>query len=51
MPTPGKLSQTVIHLTPVVQRMDRATAAQLTIYVLDNSTGFASVYPLNSDLS
>ena len=39
-----------IHLAPVVQTMDSAIH-WINHYPLDNSVGFASVYPLDSDLS
>ena len=44
---------TLIHsgfLAPVVQTLDSAIH-WINHYPLDNSVGFASVYPLNSDLS
>ena len=38
------------NLAPVVQTMDSAVH-RITHYPADNSIGFASVYPLDSDLS
>ena len=38
------------HQAPVVQTMDSAIR-RINHYPLDNSIGFASVYPLDSDLS
>ena len=39
-----------LHLAPVVQTMDSAIR-WINHYPVDNSIGFASVYPLDSDLS
>ena len=39
-----------IDLAPVVQTLDSAIR-RINHYPLDNSIGFASVYPLDSDLS
>ena len=40
-----------IEQTPVVETMDSAIWHRINHYPVDNSIAFASVYPLNSDLS
>ena len=53
LPMKTILNQEAIFLTlqaPVVQTMDSAIR-RINHYPLDNSIGFASVYPLDSDLS
>jgi len=45
-----KLTTSIRGLAPVVQKVDNAIH-RINHYPLDNSIGFAIVYPLDSDLS
>ena len=43
-------SNAIVHLARVVQKVDSAIH-RINDYPLDSATGFAMIYPLDSDLS